>query len=160
VPWLDEPGTDEVQVRVSRAIGLPAPLPDIHGLAVRVPVDAGHADLLLATTGLGRVTRFLLTFTRHPHGRPLTTLLPYRGPHGPILLAARPESDLELELMWATPRGPWVSFGRLVLAATAGPDVMVSFDPLVNPLPGLGNYEWVQSLREPAYGAARAERGS
>ena len=36
VPWLDEPGEDDVEVRRSRAIGLPSWLPDIHGLAVRV----------------------------------------------------------------------------------------------------------------------------
>lgn len=35
--WLDTAGVDEVLVRQSRAIGLPAPLPDIFGLAVRVP---------------------------------------------------------------------------------------------------------------------------
>ena len=39
VPWIDEPGEDEV-VRLSRAIGLRG-LPDIHGLAVRVPVEGG-----------------------------------------------------------------------------------------------------------------------
>src|SRR5690242_17282611 len=61
VPWLDDAGVDEVFVRRSRAVGLPDSLPDIHGLAVRVPVGPGHADLLFASTGRGLVTRFLLT---------------------------------------------------------------------------------------------------
>ncbi len=39
VPWLDDAGEDEVLVRLSRAIGLPAGLPDIHGLALRVLSD-------------------------------------------------------------------------------------------------------------------------
>ena len=51
--WLDEPGRDEVVVRVSRAIGLPDAVPDIHGLAVRVPTPAGVGDLLFASTGWG-----------------------------------------------------------------------------------------------------------
>jgi hypothetical protein len=48
-------------VRQSRAVGLPSPAPDIFGLAVRVPTEGGrHGDLLFATTGLGRITRFTL----------------------------------------------------------------------------------------------------
>src|SRR4051812_33787953 len=46
VPWLDEAGQDDVVARRSRALGLPGSLPDVHGLAVRVPVGAGrHGDL-------------------------------------------------------------------------------------------------------------------
>lgn len=33
IPWLDEPGTDVGIVRFSRAAGLPAPVPDVLGLA-------------------------------------------------------------------------------------------------------------------------------
>src|SRR6476661_10111092 len=52
VPWLDETGEDAVLVRLSRAVGLPAPLPDIFGLALRMSTADGRpADLLLATTG-------------------------------------------------------------------------------------------------------------
>ena len=32
-PWLDRTGDDRVLVRQSRAVGLPAPVPDIFGLA-------------------------------------------------------------------------------------------------------------------------------
>lgn len=158
VRWLDEPGSDEVVVRLSRAIGLAAPLPDIYGIALRIPVERGHADLLLATTGLGRVTRFVLTPTRSPDGRPLTTLLPYRSPTGPLLLAAQPLGDAIFDLLWARPGGAWASFGRLVLSDEEGPDPTVSFDPLLNTLPGLENYSWVRRLRQPAYASARAQR--
>ena len=61
VPWLDAVGEDEVLVRFSRAIGLPRALPDIHGIAMRVPAEDRFGDLLLASTGLGRLTRFVLT---------------------------------------------------------------------------------------------------
>lgn len=173
--WLDEPGTDEVLVRRSRAIGLPAPLPDIHGLALRVPVPGGgYGDLLLATTGLGRVTRFLLTFAGTPQGRPMTTLLPYRSPTGPVLLAARHRSADLLELAWGRPRGPWWPFAELRLPAedvatgsgrpgdpdVGAPDARVSFDPVRHALPGLAGYDWVRRLREPAYRTARRSRSS
>src|SRR3954451_10255298 len=42
VKWLDEPGQDKVLVRFSRALGLPGPLPDVLGLAVRIPQPAGE----------------------------------------------------------------------------------------------------------------------
>jgi hypothetical protein len=157
--WLDGSGSDEVLVRRSRAVGLPDGLPDIHGLAVRVPLeDGGHGDLLLATTGTSRLTRFVLTVGRTPWSRPMTTLLPYRTPTGPRLLASVARSETRYELAHASPGGAWHPFADLVLSATAGPDPLVSFDPVRNTLPGLENYEWVRRLREPGYGTARLSR--
>jgi hypothetical protein len=155
VPWLDEPGRDDALVRFSRGVGLPAALPDVRGLAIRVRPGETPADLLLASTGLGRVSRFLLAPTWRGTGHPVTTLLPYRSPRGALLLAARPESEQRLELMWAGPVGPWVPFGALELGESLGDDTEVSFDPIVNVLPGLRQYDWVTRLREPAYRAAR-----
>ncbi len=161
VPWLDEPGSDKVLVRESRAVGLPDGVPDIFGLAVRVDLGGGrHGDLLFATTGLSRLGRFVLTPAFRGHGRPMTTLLPYRTPEGPLLLAATAVGDTELELSCASPTGPWRSFGHLTLSGTAGPDPLVSFDPLLNTVPGLENYDWVRRLREPAYWTARRGRRS
>lgn len=158
-PWLDERGSDEVLVRRSRAVGLPDGLPDIHGLAVRVPLEGGsHGDLLFATTGTGRLGRFVLTPGWTAYSRPLTTLLPYRTPTGPKLLAACAWTEHRYELAYASPGGSWHPFADLVLSATAGPDPLVSFDPVRNTLPGLENYEWVRRLRAPAYGTARFTR--
>lgn len=154
VPWLDEPGRDDALVRLSRAVGLPEALPDIRGLAIRLELES-PADVLLATTGLGRLSRFVLTATRRPDGRPLTSLLPYRSPRGALLLAAVPTSIRSFDLRWAGPVGPWVSFGTLELGEPLGDDTRVSFDPLLNVVPGLSNYGWVERLREPAYWAAR-----
>jgi hypothetical protein len=159
VPWLDSAGQDDAIVRISRGIGLPDLLPDIQGLAVRVALGGAEADLLLASTGTGRLTRYLLTPTRRPTGRSLTSLLPYRSPRGPLLLAAVPESEHAFELRWAGPVGPWHTFGRLELGAPYGDDLRVSFDPIVNVLPGLGHYSWVRLLREPAYWTARSRTG-
>lgn len=160
-PWLDDAGEDRVLVRHSRAVGLPAPAPDVHGLALRVPTSGGgHGDLLLASTGLGRLTRFTITASRSPHGRPLTTLLPYRTPAGPVLLSAVFHDSTALGLAWAVGTGSWHRFAELVLDEGPGddPDAPLSFDPVANRLPGLEPYDWVTRLREPAYRTARRTR--
>jgi hypothetical protein len=165
VPWIDEPGRTEVQLRLSRAIGFPDTVPDIHGLAMRIPLaDGGHADLLLATTGLGRLTRFLLAPGRRPDDRSYSTLLPYCTPTGPLLLAATPRNDgSTFALSCARPRGQWQPFGYVEIAKDAQQgatgDISVAFDPVTNQLPGLSYYPWVRNLREGAYRAARRARG-
>lgn len=159
VPWLDSAGQDDATVRISRGIGLPDALPDVQGLAIRIALGGAEADLLLASTGTGRLTRYVLTPTRRATGRSLTSLLPYRSPRGPLLLAAVPESEHAFELRWAGPVGPWHTFGRLELGAPYGDDLQVSFDPIVNVLPGLSHYSWVRLLREPAYWTARSRSG-
>jgi hypothetical protein len=157
VPWLDDPGEDDVLVRLSRAVGLPAAVPDIHGLALRMPTTQGYGDVLLASTGAGRATRFVLTASRRPGGRPMTTLLPYRTPTGPVLLGATEESRGRWALAVATPQGPWRRFATLTLSQ-ARDEGDVSFDPVRNTVPGLEVPDWVRRLREPAYRTARRSR--
>ena len=160
-PWLDRTGDDRVLVRQSRAVGMPAPVPDIFGLALRVPTeDDRHGDLLFASTGLGRLTRYTLTPARSPDGRPLTTLLPYRTPAGPVLLSAVFRDETRVALAWAVGSGDWHPFAELVLHrdATDQEDVRLSFDPVRRVLPGLETYDWVRRLREPAYTTARRSR--
>ncbi len=161
--WLDQAGEDRVLVRSSRAVGLPAPVPDIFGLAVRVPTEPGsHGDLLFASTGLGRFTRFTLTCARSPYRRPMTTLLPYRTPAGAVHLSAVFHDEVSVELAWAVRSGAWHPFAELSLhrEPVDVADVPVSFDPVRNVLPGLETYDWVRRLREPAYAAARQSRRS
>ena len=162
--WLDQAGIDDVLVRQSRAVGLPVPFPDIFGLAIRVPTEGGrHVDLLFASTGLGRLTRFTLTFARSPHRRPMTTLLPYRAPAGTVLLSAVFRSETKVDLAWAVGSGTWNPFAELVLdrgPAEEMADLLVSFDPVRNAPPGLQTYDWVRRLREPAYRTARRSRRS
>jgi hypothetical protein len=158
VPWLDAAGSDDVLARLSQAVGLPTWLPDIQGLALRIDPGGQPGDLLFATTGHGRVTRFLLTPSRH-FGRPLTTLLPYRTPVGAVLLGAERTDDTSFELSWATVAGPWRRFADLSLLPDheAG-DPEISFDPMLNRVPDLEPYDWVRRLREPAYLGARRSR--
>lgn len=160
--WLDHAGDDQVLVRQSRALGLPPLAPDVFGLAVRVPTGGGrHGDLLFATTGLGRLTRFMLLPARSPYGRALTTLLPYRTPAGPVLLSAVFHDETTLVLAWAIRSGVWHSFAELWLQEPVDEaDALLSFDPVKNALPGLVTYDWVRRLREPAYNTARRSRRS
>lgn len=159
--WLDQAGDAHVLVRQSRAIGLPTPVPDIFGIALRVPTEGGrHGDLLFASTGLGPLTRFTLTPARSPGGRPLTTLLPYRTPAGAVLLSAVFHDETKVELAWAIGSGAWHPFAQLLLHPDPvdEADVPLSFDPVRNVLPGLETYAWVRRLREPAYTTARRSR--
>lgn len=155
VPWLDLAGTDAALVRLSRGVGLPSPLPDVHGLALRLERDGNPADVLFADTGVGPLTRYLLIPRRSATSHTLTTLLPYRSPRGPMLLAARPESEHRFELLRASAIGGWTSFGSIDLGEPLGDDTRISFDPVLNVLPGLEQYDWVKRLREPAYWSAR-----
>ena len=157
VSWLDEAGRDDVLVRRSRAAGLPAWLPDVHGLAIGVPLQGVRGDLLLASTGLGRLTRFTLTVAWRADRRPLTTLLPYRSPSGPLLVAARSDGPDRYRLGWACGTGTWTEWGVLAIHEGSG-DSDVVFDPVLRPLPGLVPYAWVERLREPAYRASRSRR--
>ena len=160
VPWIDESGISGCTVRLSRAVGTPSALPDVHGTAARVDLPSGgRADVLLATTGLGPVTRFVLRPTRVPWSGPSTTLLPFRSPDGPLLLATRPTGPGRADLLWARPTGPWTLFGELALGAGDQADALISFDPVTHPLPGLSSYEWTRRLRLPAYARARRSRG-
>lgn len=157
VAWLDEPGTEDAIVRVSRALGLPTWLPDVHGLAIRVRVGDDWGDVLLADTGWRGPTRFLLRAGRHARG-PMTTLLPYRSPSGPLVLGARSTGADAYELCCAVGVGAWRPFATLVLDVTGDlqDDEGLRFDPLLHELPGLPAYDWVRRLREPAYATARA----
>lgn len=172
IRWIDEapPGPAAVVARVSRSVGLPAPLPDVIGLSLRTDGDAGPADLELASTGFGVPSRFWLAPHRSPSRARLSTLLPYRGDHGPVVIAARtlapddlparPDElaeELEraawrLRLYWATPTGAWHGFAELELHRSPGPvDRLLRFDAVRHPLSGARHYRWVEALRQPSY---------
>jgi hypothetical protein len=167
---LGAPTTHPVTVRVSRAAGLPAPLPDVFGLAVHWTVDDRPQDILLSATGLGRLTRFLLAPRLRPLGGGFGTLMPFRDLDGrPVLLAAAPAGmrprdrhstgttalvGTDLVLLSAHPGERWHRLGRLSCGPAVAGDA-----PRVDPVrhvPGaLGTFPWAAALRAPAYRAAR-----
>jgi hypothetical protein len=171
--WVDRPPTTFTQVvtaRMSRSVGLPIPWPDIIGLALRFSTPAGSADLELASTGFGFPSRFWLAPQRSPSKARLTTLLPYQGENGPVLIGARTLSPHTLPpalsevraaleraswtlcLYHATPTGRWHPFATIELTSAPGPiDSPLRFDAGRNPLPGSREYGWVRALRDPSY---------
>lgn len=164
VPLLDEVGEHPCLVRMSRATGLPAPLPDIHGLALRLTERGDVSDLLFAGTGDGRLGRFLLVPRFGAGDGPLTTLLPMRAPTGALLLGVFPEvteasgePPQRYAVRSARATTGWVHRGTLRLGAQAeqDPDPPLRFDTVLHPLPGLEHYPVIRLLREPAYSAAR-----
>lgn len=170
---LDSPGTVPVRARLSRSFGFPPDWPDVVGLAVRLETDDGAADLLLASTGWRVPGRFALTMHLTAGAARLTSLMPYRGSKGPVLLGARtvgedpgaprrirPDAHWDLGLFWATPRGDWNRCGSLHLAPVLDAegrvqDTPLRFNPLLNVLPGAGTYPWTRGLREHSYRLAR-----
>ena len=145
-------GHHDVLARFSRAVGLPAALPDVQGLALRWQGLGGPKDVLLASTGTGPWSRYLLTVRREPLDGAFTSIMPFAGPKGPVLLAAAPTGEPRtLTLRWAGPRGPWQTFGTLVWRATPATDSAVRFDPVEHCPDGLGTYPWTARLRRYAY---------
>lgn len=179
IRWIDEADPEPVRVlaRASRSAGVPPPLPDVIGLAVRFEGGSGTADLELASTGSGLLSRWWLLVHRSPSRAHLGSLLPYRSPSGPVLLAARTASPTDLPMTpaaladrletqpWrlrlhvARPRGTWHPFAELELEREPGPlDPLLRFDAGRHPLPGARQYEWVRRLRQPAYDRVRRRR--
>ncbi len=122
-PLLDEAGTYDALLRLSRSVGLPAALPDVLGLALRV-LDAhgpdAHQDLLLDSAPARPVLRRVPWPGRDFAGATYCSLLPYDVAGTHLLLGARTAAGtpvlrapddagagLSLVLLVATPHGPW-----------------------------------------------------
>ncbi|MDQ0733961.1 hypothetical protein [Arthrobacter agilis] len=184
ISWIDRPSEGPATARVSRSAGTPDGLPDIVGLAVRVhhpasgPTPSTFSDILLSSTGWAVPGRFLLVPRLSVSRAPLSTMMPYRGDSGPVLLAARTlgpaglpsslrgfarslgASPWQLGLYFATPRGPWQHFGTLTLRLNpAAEEKDLRFDAVLHPLAGAGTYDWARTVREPSYALSRRESG-
>jgi len=160
VRLLSERAQHQCIVRLSRALSTPDGWWDIGGFALRIEragAGGGPADLLFASTGVGRVGRHVLRVTRHPMDEPMTTLLPVRAGASSLLLLVRPlagRAEEEFELSVALDGADWSPVGIIevgVEMAGASP----RFDPLVRRLDGTSPPSWVTALREPAYRLAR-----
>jgi len=155
ISWVDAPGDDPVLARLSRSAGFPRALPDVLGLACAAGLTGQPVDLLMATTGLGAITRWVPALHRQLTGATLSTIIPLRGATEPVLLAGVVTHDQELSsdlrglatttpaypltvtLLHASPQGPWHTFGHATLHHPAPGiqpvDTALRFDAVRNP---------------------------
>lgn len=91
---LARPRRHDAIVRFSRGAGLPELLPDVLGMAIKLPGLYGEGydqDWLLVSSGTDPVSRHLLIPTMDVLGRPYSTVLPYRRPSGLVTFGATPD---------------------------------------------------------------------
>lgn len=169
-------GEREARVRFSHGLGLPAKVPDLLGIAVKLPDVHGPGldqDLLFASSGRGFVGRHLLKPARGLTDVLFSTLLPYevagRGRHALITAAqpdARPVSYLEVtegaspppfEVRVGGTAGPLLGTVHAFGQARPHDDPRPAFDPF-HTGPELRPVGWLNRLRQPTYGASRAGR--
>lgn len=167
--------------RVSKAVGAPARLPDLIGLAWRMPPGApGRTpwDVLMVSAGSGLLTRFALRPALSWTGTTLSTLMPLRRDDGWWWLKAEMTTQVSRGLSLDTIREAVISDGivfeiqqahgtgsfeplaelSLTSVIPTDEDHDVSFDPTRHTAPGVGmGPEWLTALRERAY--MRSRRG-
>ncbi|MFF0818215.1 phosphodiesterase [Rhodococcus sp. NPDC003318] len=172
--WWPVQGRIPVTARLSKGLGLPGPLPDFLGLAVRLHLAGGPWDLLLVTAqsriilwpalSWSRARYSSVTAFRTRDTEALTWMLaePEAGQPGTGSLAALADGDApHFTLSLARARGPAKPAGRLSLdlPTDVPDDLQPSFDPVLNRPDGVDMWpEWVADARRAAYGAGRAGR--
>lgn len=166
------PGTQPVTVRLSKALGTGGGLPDILGLAVRIPGQ--RWDVTLSTCGRGRIGRLLPLPARSWARGLLGTIACYRRGDLTVWLFAAVDVPVtttslqavvehlpfEVVLSAETSAGRRVEAARIAVSAVA-PDVEIAYDPMINLPAGLEMApRWLRRLREPAYDGSRQGRSA
>ena len=159
-----------VEVRLSRGAGLPHPLPDFNGVAVRFLDAHGpdrHQDLLLTAAGARPGFRHLIVPMPYLASSGYSTVLPYRTASGqrrvfrcdplPVQTVAQAATavPLRLEIFTAAPLGPWAPAATITLTSVLSSDARLRFDPW-NTSPRLVPSGVLNRLRAPAYAGSRA----
>jgi hypothetical protein len=175
--------TTSVIGRMSKGAGTAGALPDVLGLAFRLPGGAGLDrpwDIALSSSGGGGLTRLLPLPARHWTTARYGTLVPYRWrgrlrwlcaaatPGQPLVSSSlRDLADLvETEpivftLGASSPGAGWQDVGHLVVRTAVAPQDAISFDPAVNTPAGLEMVPAVvKRIRERAYAGSRRGRSS
>ncbi|MFH9013306.1 phosphodiesterase [Streptomyces sp. NPDC017943] len=185
VPWLDSPRRLPATVRLSRAGGLPRRLPDGLGLAVRVTDADGPGrtlDLLMTSSGRGRVSRHLPLPRADALRGPYSSLLPYRVAGRSSLLAAFPRrtrqapvpggpegiaaalavGPLVYDLCAQGRAGSWRRFAVLTVrdVLPVDPGDTVDFDPYRHSVRAFAPGPALAATRRAAYRGSRRGRGA
>jgi hypothetical protein len=169
--------------RVSKALGVPGALPDIAGLAFRLPAGPRAStpwDLLLASAGAHLITRVALQPVWNWSSAYLSTLMPYG--HGGEVWWVRARiisgmgrglgldavtdqinrGGLSIAVEQANGAGNFQALGVLTLDAvvpTQDPARDVSFDPTLHCAPGVTLLpRWLTDFRRAAYRRSREGR--
>jgi hypothetical protein len=113
---LASPARHGVLVRFSRSVGLPKRLPDLFGIAIRLPDVHGpgrHQDFLTVTSVDAPLLHHLFVPVRDPQRAPYSSSLPYRAGSRRFLVGVEP--------MHGSPRPPGRTVDdRLERAAATG----------------------------------------
>jgi hypothetical protein len=169
----------EVVARVSKGIGSPGPLPDIAGLAVRIPPQPFAAtpwDMLLASAVARVVLRPVATWS----GASLSSLMPlrYQGSYWWVrarIVTEIAEPGLSLDSISAHIRDGSVQFDLQQASGTSefrpmahltlnevtseGASQEIAFDPTIHSAPDVKLApEWLTDLRRRAYQRSREGR--
>jgi hypothetical protein len=177
---IDRPGQHQVTIRLSKGVGTRPGRRDIRGVAIRVHGSGRGPDLLLSTTGTGRVTRHVpaprnsfdacygsITSYRSGSGRKVYLTAgpdPEGLPLGPTLesVAAAAEHHGARLLLYVDhdvtdrPFGR-VRFGSLLPPAT---DAALAFDPIRNSSTDLHPSGTIHGVRAFAYRLSQRWRGA
>jgi hypothetical protein len=165
----------DVIARVSKGVGLPGGLPDIAGLAWRMPQPSAPTpwDVLLASTVGGRL--FLAPVTRWT-GTIFSSLMPFRHDEGVWWVRARlvtqidvaglgldairnrlTSTGVEFAIEQAAGTGDFLPLANLTLRRPHTEDIsfdpIVHTDPAVHPIP-----QWLTDFRRAAYRRSREGR--
>ena len=149
---LDEVAVHDGVVRTSRGVGLPAPLPDVDGFALRLPglgVGGAPLDILINSAWRFAFAPSVLSPT-------WSAVLPHRtGTDRLVLLGARPVED-GFALLAAPPLGGWQQWGSLTYGAPLDGEGL-RFAPTLG-ADDLKPVELFRGLREWSYDASQAAR--
>lgn len=175
-PLFDEPRTWPALVRLSRSVGLPERLPDVLGIAIRVPDAYGpdtRQDLLMSSAVRAPVLRHLPLPRFDLLGATYSSLTPYEIGTERGVLWAVPEGEapstrdvqelpgrgdgtrLVLQLVSSTREPRTLAVVELAGEAPGGREIR--FAPL-NTGGGIRPVGWLQDLRRSAYPASHVGR--
>lgn len=175
VEVLQDDGPRRVLVRISRGAGLPAPLPDALGTAIRWPDRYGpgqHQDLLLTSSADLPLLNHVPVPRMGMSGAQFSSILPYDLAGRRLLFGARISSaprelasmqgswrGLRIELMLGTRFGRFRPIGELEVGAplSARVDSELHFDPW-NTAPDVRPTGWWNRVRAAAYDGSRRGR--
>lgn len=164
VALLDVPAEHRAIVRLSRATGIPRPLPDALGVAIRVPDAHGrgrHQDLLFVTSLDGAVLHHLILPAPFGWRQSLSTILPYRVGGALRLFGVRRRAEDAFDLSVARPLGRWRPFADVLLGDRLPGRVSKRLRFNVwHTGGGIEPVGLLQRLRDPAYRGSQRGRGA